>query len=175
MPQYPNERPAVENLQRYLRQLSYHQPIPPPPIDGIYAEDTEKALRAFQGLYGLPTTGRADSATWDSLYAAYRASIAKNSPPRPVYLFPLGMPDFILAPQSTGFLVAALQYMLRELSAVYTASEEVAISGSYNAHTEAAVRDFQSRNGLLPDGSVNLATWNAITDQYNSLFAANDS
>ena len=174
MPQYANERDAVENLQRYLRLLSYHQPITPPPIDGIYESDTEKALRDFQALYGLPVTGNADRDTWDTLYAAYRASLSANSPPRAVSLFPTEESNFAFRAGSTGFSVSALQYMLLELSALYSAMEDVTINGVYDQATERAVRDFQRRNGFPDDGTVGLATWNAITDQYNLLFVSGE-
>ena len=32
------------------RQLSYHYDITPPPIDGIFERDTERALREFQAF-----------------------------------------------------------------------------------------------------------------------------
>ena len=58
MPQYPNEAQAIENLQRYLRQLSYSDAsITPPPIDGIWERDTAQALRDFQRTRGIPETG----------------------------------------------------------------------------------------------------------------------
>ena len=68
MAQRPNEARAIKNLQRYLRQLSYHVPsITAPPIDGIFASDTQKALREFQEWQALPSTGIADRETWDAL------------------------------------------------------------------------------------------------------------
>ena len=48
MPQHPNQSIAIENLQRYLRQLSYDHPeIPAPPIDGVFESQTKDALNAF--------------------------------------------------------------------------------------------------------------------------------
>ena len=45
----PNEREAIFNLQRYLRQLSYHDTaIPSPPLDGVMDTVTTDALKAFQ-------------------------------------------------------------------------------------------------------------------------------
>ena len=174
MPQYANERAATANLQRYLRQLSYHQPITPPPIDGIYYSDTEQAIRDFQSIYGLPTTGKADLETWDILYAAYRASLSANSPPRAVLLFPHNENGFAFRMGSNGFSVAALQYMLLELSTLSSELEGVESNGTYDQTTERAVRDFQKRNGFSVNGAVDLGTWNAITDQYNLLFVSGE-
>ncbi len=174
MPQYPNESQAIQNLQRYLRQLSYHSAITAPPIDGIYEAQTRQALGEFQQLYGIPVTGIADRDTWDILYAAYRASLGENSPPRAVSLFPTEEKNFAFRAQSTGFPVSALQYILLELSALYSELEDVTISGIYDEQTAKAVRAFQEKNALPADGEVGLGTWNALVDQYNLLFVSGE-
>ncbi len=170
MPQYENQVPAVLNLQRYLRQLSYHDPrITPPPIDGIFERDTARALREFQRAQGLPETGIADRATWDLLYALYRVSLTEHTPARAVFFFPSRESFAIFAQESAAFPVAALQYMLRELSARYGGMEGVTLNGVYDSPTREAVRNFQEKNRLEPNGSIDLFTWNAITDQHNIL------
>lgn len=170
MPQYENEAPAVRNLQRYLRQLSYHDPtITPPPIDGIFERDTERALRDFQRSQGFPETGSADRATWERLYERYRASLTEHTPARAVYFFP-SRENFALFEQpAAAFPIAVLQYMLRELGALYPEMEGVTPNGIYDDATRRAVRVFQEKNRLPADGKVNLPTWNAITDQHNIL------
>ena len=170
MPQYDNESVAVENLQRYLRQLSYHdKSITPPPIDGIFERDTEKALREFQRTQGFLETGRADRATWERLYERYRASLTEHTPPRAVYFFPYGEDFAAFRTESASFPVAVLQYMLRELGARYGGFEGVTPNGVYDEVTRRAVRAFQSRNGIYADGEINLPTWNAVVDQHNVL------
>ena len=168
----PNHSPAVENLQRYLRQLSYGEPtIPPPPIDGIFETQTEDALREFQRLRNIPVTGSADQDTWERLYIDYRSSLAYNSPPRQISVFPLDPPGYVLTLGSGGFVVAAIQHMLRELSHSYSFLSVVNTTGIYDEQTANAVRLFQQQNRLPTDGNVGLLTWNAIADQYNTLFA----
>ena len=172
MPQQQNEALATENLQRYLRQLSYHNPaITAPPIDGIFESDTQKALREFQEWKSLPVTGVADRDTWDALYAAYRASLSENTPARAISFFPFTKDAFALSRGDSNFTISVLQYMLRELSSLYTDLESVEITGSYDDVTERAVRDFQQQNRLPPSGRTDLPTWNAIADQYNILFS----
>lgn len=166
-----NESVATENLQRYLRQLSYRESITPPPVDGIFESDTKRALEEFQALYRLPVTGVATRETWDALYDAYRASLTASIPPRAVLILPPQSESFPLSNGSTSFAVNVLQHMLRELSSLYSGLEEVEISGNYDEATEAAVKEFQIRNRLNPSGSVDVPTWNAITDQYNILFS----
>ena len=174
MPRYENEAEAILNLQRYLRQLSYHHPeITPPPIDGIFERDTEKALREFQAMVGLPVTGRADRRTWDALYAMYRASIAENEPPRMVAILPFVAGEILLQKGDEGFTINVLQYMLRELGESLAELEEVEITGIFDENTARAVRLFRVQNGL-PDGeTVDLITWNTLVDRFNRLGVEN--
>lgn len=171
MAQRKNESEAIENLQRYLRQLSYTEEISPPPIDGVFESDTRRALEQFQALYGLPVTGSATPQTWEMLYAAYRASLISGAPPRAVLILPPNTKTDPLKLGTRAFAVTVLQHMLRELSSLYSTLENVALTGTYDEATSAAVKDFQEKNGLLASGEVDLATWNAITDQYNILFS----
>ena len=170
MNHHPNHAAATMDLQRYLRQLSFAEPsIPPPPVDGIFDTRTTDSLRAFQRLKGLAATGIADADTWELLYADYRASLAANTPARPIAVFAAG--DLLQA-GSIGFAVTALQYMLRELQHSHSALAEVAQTGIYDEQTANAVRILQ-KSALLPmTGKVDLLTWNAIADAYNLLFAS---
>ena len=174
MPRYENEAEAILNLQRYLRQLSYHHPeITPPPIDGIFERDTEKSLKDFQAMVGLPVTGRADRRTWDALYTMYRASIAENEPPRTVAILPFVAGEILLQKGDEGFTINVLQYMLRELGESLAELEEVEITGIFDENTARAVRLFRAQNGL-PDGeTVDLITWNTLVDRFNRLGVEN--
>ena len=172
MNDHQNYAPAVENLQRYLRFLSYSKPsIPTPPIDGIFESRTEQALREFQRLYGLPVTGIADRVTWELLYAEYRAALAVNSPPRQISVFPIEPFGYVMQLGARGFAVTAIQYMLLELHHHYSELQDVLLTGVYDEQTQAAIRMFQQKNGLPSDGNVGLLTWNALADLYNTLFS----
>lgn len=165
-----NNSTAVRNLQRYLRQLAYHDPeIPMPPVDGVFESQTRASLEAFQRIYGLPVTGTADEETWDTLYAAYRASVAEYSPPECVAIFPKYPNDYELRPGESGFVVLTLQFMLRELRVNYGVSLPVELTGLFDEDTEEAVRSFQEKNFLPATGRVGKLTWDLVTDQYNLL------
>lgn len=171
MNDHQNETAAVMNLQRYLLQVS-HDPnrVTAPPVDGIFDSATADSLRLFQEEAGLPATGRADQETWERLYDAYRASVAANSPPRMIAVFPRLPPDAALAVGCGGFAVTAVQAMLTELCANYSDLGDFGVTGIYDEATKHAVTVFQKRNLLPTDGKVNSQTWNCIADQYNVLF-----
>lgn len=166
-----NQAQAVENLQRYLRMLHFSEPnIPQPPIDGIFDDATEDSLRIFQRSRGLPDTGRADQKTWELLFDAYRAALTLGTLPASIDLFPTHPRDYTLAEGSRGFAVTALQYLLGELQHTYGDRFPTPTTGAFGKETTAAVRNFQLRNALPPNGIVDLLTWNRIVDQYNTLF-----
>ena len=42
-----------------------------PRVDGIYGENTQQAVRAFQRVFGLPVTGIIDYPTWYKIQDIY--------------------------------------------------------------------------------------------------------
>lgn len=163
--------PAVRHLQKCLRQLSRRLGISRPPQDGIFAEATEKSLREFQAAMGLPVTGRADEATFRLLCDLARGEAATHSPPRAVHLFP-HLPDkrFSIGGGESGFIVRAIQYLLREIGIDYGGMETVPQDGVFGDETASAVARFQATQGLDGTGSVDRATWDALVDVYNIIF-----
>lgn len=169
---HENQAVATENLQRYLRQLSFWEAITPPPIDGIFDDATERALSEYQALRGLPVTGVADRETWERLYADYRASLAAHSPPRQISAFYLEPEGYVIGEGSVGFAVYALQHMLSELRHSYVELEGIVPTGVYDEATANAVRFFQTENRIPNEGGVGMMTWNELADRYNTLFAS---
>ncbi len=169
MPQRPYENEAIRQLQRYLLQLSFFNAlIPPVPQDGIWDTATQDSLRAFQGLYGLPVTGRADQVTWDTLYQAYLQNLAETERPEPVYIFPRQPNEYSVGLGDEGALIMAIQYLLRERMIEYGLQvEEQLLTQIYDAATEAWVRQFQSIHGLPVTGRVDKATWNELARANN--------
>ena len=66
-------------------------------------------------------------------------------------------------------LVRIIQLLLLELRATYDIFEDVSESGTFDARTQQAIRDFQEINGLSPTGEVDEATWNRIVREYANL------
>ena len=62
----------VEQLQEQLNAISNHYPlIPKIRADGIYGEETQRAVETFQGIFGLPETGEVDYRTWYKIQEIY--------------------------------------------------------------------------------------------------------
>lgn len=163
------ERDAIINLQRYLRQLSYHdQNARPVPIDGLWDTETVLSLTEFQRREGLLPTGRVDRATWELLKQRYEESIAQNSPPAKLDIFPRAPTDYAVSKGDVGFVVDAIQYILGELEQLYTFGPYEP-SGVYDDATSSLVKLFQDKNGIVSTGNVDRETWDAMAVQYNLL------
>ena len=164
---YPNEEQAISNLQRYLRQLSYfngdHEPIA---INGIWNDETRRALIAFQQANRLAPTGTADEQTWNLLFSQYRASLEENSPPSSVPFFPRYPTGGSLGLGDESFVVSVIQYILTELSVLYDNLEAVEINGVFDENTQAAVSEFQRRNLFPQNGRVDKRTWDRLVTSF---------
>ena len=160
-------RNEVQNLQRYLRTLSYRYPeIPAPPVDGIFDSATRASLEAFQAIVGLPVTGEADRTTWEALYAAYLDALFNASLPTPLPVFPHNSEDYTAKEGDSGFLVVSIQHLLNELTTLYSFPSPVTESGVYDRDTADAVAYFQRLCLLRESGEVDKRTWNYLVGAY---------
>jgi len=133
--------PAVEDIQRRLLLLGYR--LGSSGVDGVFLEDTQKAIESFQERLTLPVTGTVDDHTWSALVDS---SFAFGD--RLLYL---------RAPRFHGSDVAQLQEALNSLG--FYCGPIDAIFGTW---TERAVSEFQANSALGSDGVVGAATFDAL-------------
>ncbi len=163
------ERDAIMMIQTYLRHLSFHNSdIPPVPLDGIWDRETRESVIAFQKANSLSPTGIVDRETWDKLKAEYDRSVALNSPPFMIDVFPRRPVGYALKMGDKSYLSAIVQHMLDELERVYK-FPTLSDSGIYDEITADNIREFQARNRIPTSGEVDRETWDALAVQYNLL------
>ena len=164
MPTNPFEREAIQNLQRYLYQLSFTDPlIPPVPVDGVYGENTKRAVRAFRQTRNLPPGDQVDRETWDLIYLAHLESLEGTGRTEPLYLFPRHPETYSVGLGDEGLIISAIRYLLRELMINYGGDfEDIPLVGTYDTVTESAVKRFQKLHGLPETGRVDRVTWNRL-------------
>ena len=76
----------IRQIQRALRILHKNlEDIPPVFEDGIFGEETERAVIAFQAQNGLEPTGIVDYETWVRLMESANEYIQKNAEPFPMF------------------------------------------------------------------------------------------
>lgn len=165
---------GVLRLQNRLNRIAIAFPAIPfvLPADGRYGETTALAVRGFQRLFRLAETGKVDRETWYRIQYIYTA-VKKLAELGSEGEFPQTdtFPGRVLQRGSRGTEVLRiqryLQYISRELGENVISAVE--IDGVYGDETSATVQQFQNYYGLVPTGTVNEATWNAIVTSFYAL------
>lgn len=134
-------------------------------VDGNFGAATERAVTAFQGLFGLTADGLVGKTTWAKLnevaLAVANEIVEPNAAP--------GTFPGTVREGSRGTAVRAVQYYLRRLSAYYSDVPSVTVDGVFGAATTKAVKAWQARAGLTVDGVVGQLTWNSLYNAAQSL------
>ena len=129
---------AVRTMQATLYELGYYDGS----RDGVYGATTQDAVRAFQIRNKVtPVDGIAGNKTLTKLYSGTAVAAAAKTTEYKT-----------LRKGDRGDEVVQMQDSLQQLG--YLA----AVTGYYDDATVAAVRSFQSRNGLSVDGSAGQET-----------------
>ena len=164
----------VLELQFLLNYISTFYPSVPTVIqDSVFGADTANAVREFQKTFGLTSDGVVGPATWNKLYAVYKG-IQGNVPRPPVVTPPVvtpptapPFPGTLLRLGSRGENVRLMQSYLNAINAVYPMfSPKLVADGIFGPLTDAAVRAFQRRFSLTPDGIIGPITWNKIVEMF---------
>ena len=160
-----DERNAIRELQRYLLEISYATDgIPHLSIDGIYGEETRRAVLLFQSRNGLSPSGEADFATWQEIYRQFRqARDARTELPA---LLPRGI--LPLALHARGSEVMLLQTMLAAMRDVMSEMPPISQNGHFDQETQRALRAYQTVRRLPPSGVLDSETWAALARDYQN-------
>ena len=162
---------AVKEVQYYLYLLSAYFPeIPVIAYDGVFGAATEKAVRAYQQLFGLTVDGIVGRATWDSIYQ--RFTTLRNVDGPMLNLRVLAYPGYDLQEGSQGEIVKFVQFMLAYIGVFYDPILPIdGLTGVYGPETAASVRSFQQEFSLPQTGVMDETTWNTMVIIYLSLAA----
>ena len=162
--------PNVVIVQTELNRISQNYPAIPKvaAVDGIFGARTENALMAFQRIFDLNPDGIVGPATWYALVRLYTAVTSLSelrSQGQKFYTIAWnqGQP---ISPGDRGIRVEHLQYMIRVLSAYISQIPSVTVDGVYGSATRSAVLAAQGYFRLPQTGTVDLATWDEIYDQF---------
>ncbi len=161
-------RNAIENLQRYLREISYYDyDLPAVPIDGIYGEVTRGAVVVFQRKYGLSPNGIVDKKTWDAVYKLYKSYKRDYAAPGGIFPYPNERPGFKIEKDEESDLVMLIQIMMNTLKLGYDDLGDFELTGILDEASMYAIKQIQRHNYLPQTGLVDQSTWNALASNYN--------
>ncbi len=163
----------VSDIQSKLNRISKNYPAIPKinPVDGIFGNETEAAVREFQSIFNLTADGLVGRSTWYAIQRIYAAVKRLNdlasegiSPEELTSIFAL-----TLSEGDSGVGVRELQYFLNFISLYNEHIPYIEIDGTFGAETRAAVEAFQSQYGLDITGTVELDTWDALYRAYRGI------
>ena len=163
----------VQTIQTWLGRIRQNYPAIPVITDasGTFGDSTRAAVRKFQSIFGLSADGIVGKSTWfkiSSLYTAVTRLAELNSEGTNLGIGTVP-PAAVLRQGSRGQDVITLQYLLDVISEYYPGIPAVTQDGIFGAGTKQAVTAFQSRMGLVADGIVGPATWNALYRTYQGI------
>ena len=160
----------VRLIQQRLNRIARNFPAIPRinPVDGVFGQQTENSVKAFQRVFNLTPNGIVGPGTWYKISFIY-SSVRRLSElygenealsEVPVqYVEPLELGD-------SGERVRLLQYYINVLAAFYEEISEVREDGQFGEATRQQVLNFQRIFGLTQDGIVGIGTWDALYDAY---------
>ncbi len=159
---------AVRTIQYYLNFVGQFNDSLTIGIaeDGIFGQETKRAVEAFQRYYGLTADGIVGRNTWNAVIDAYN-DILRSLPSDFTGFSSLLYPGYYVTRGASGRIVEQLQTFLRVIARNNNAIPNVAVDGIFGPQTQAAVIAVQNWFDLEPDGVVGPITWNAIITLYN--------
>ena len=164
----------VFEMQEFLNAIAVNYPIIPVifPVNGVFEENTEAAVRAFQRQFNLNVDGVVGKATWykiSYIYASVRKLAELGSIGRIEDLYSGQYPGTPLRQGDRGVEVQLLQFYLSSISVFYPQIPNVTIDGIFGQNLLKAVLNFQQNFGLIDDGIVGRSTWEKIYAVYETL------
>lgn len=157
----------VSMLQYYLAVIgAYYEAVQPVEITGYFGENTERSVKSFQRVFGLPQTGEVDRATRNDLYRAYKG-IVESVPPK--YTAVALYPGTVLREGDSGESVRIIQEYLTLINRTYPNIPAVNNTGYFGPVTKRSVIEFQKQFGINPSGLIGAVTWDKIAEIYSDL------
>ena len=156
---------SIRSLQTMLRVIETDagKDLPVVP-DGIYGNQTQRAVSDFQQQRGLPVTGVADQATWERIAAEYPDALTRVNPAEPVRIILDPGAEFALGDES--YYIYLMQAMLLALGEIYESIAVPQINGKFDDITAESVANFQMMSQLPQTGVMDKITWKHLALQY---------
>lgn len=157
---------SVTSLQTMLRVIALQDSACPMVIpDGIYGEQTARAVTVQQKRAGLPQTGITDFATWQAICAAFQAALVEVEPAAPLDL--VMNPNQVILAGSNNLHVLLIQAMLQSLHEVYANVDPCVLTGTCDEQTVCAIKSVQRCCGMPESGILDKRLWQLLAGLYH--------
>ena len=155
----------IRSLQTMLRVLAenddrYNRIVP----DGIYGQETMRAVSAFQRIHGFPVTGVTDRDTWEAIHREYEPALINIDVAQPVEI--VLNPGQVIRRGERHPNIRLVQGMLAVLAEIYKSISNPGSSGVLDADTSDSLSAFQQLSGLPMTGELDKRTWKHLALHY---------
>ena len=160
----------IRQIQRALRIFHKNgEDIPIVYEDGVFGEETEKGIIAFQAQNGLSPTGIVDYDTWVLLMEKANEYIRKNTEPFPIFPYVSDEESSVL-PEEEGKAMWFLQAMLIAIAERYSGIDGVVLNGINDEATRNAIKYIHKCEADEKcDGALTRKTWNSVARLFNAI------
>lgn len=160
----------VRTVQLRLNRISNNYPAIQKIItpDGFFSDDTERAVRDFQNIFGLEADGVVGKSTWYAIRRIYNAVKRLNElDSEGINLSEVtDQFDSDISIGDQGNAVANLQLFINYLATYYNTIPSITVDGVFGTDTQNAVFAVQRTFDLPITGIVDAQTWDAIYRAY---------
>lgn len=164
----PNESfvgQPIRSLQQMLRVIGENDDRLPSVVpDGIYGNDTVRAVSAFQRSVGLPATGIADQDTWDAIVARYEPALVEQDEAEPLWI--ILDPGQVIRRGERNPNLYIVQAILVVLSEQYPGITPPSMNGILDIATADSLSSFQQMNLIPVTGELDKNTWKRLALHY---------
>lgn len=176
----PNESfvgQPVRSLQQMLRVIGENDDRLPSVVpDGIYGNDTIRAVSAFQRSAGLPVTGIADQDTWEAIVARYEPALVEQAEAEPLRI--ILNPGQVIRRGERNPNLYVVQAILFVLSEQFAGITPPGMTGILDLPTANSISSFQEMNLIPVTGELDKNTWKRLALHYpiaaNALLSQDD-
>ena len=152
-----NERKEkIKQLQKYLREIAKKDNrIPLLVIDGLFLEETKRAVEVFQEIYGISITGEVDEETWNRIYKEYVDIVGGLR--SCLCLDVLKNKDAQLNQGESGYIIYFIQVMLKRISEKYSNFPEIQVTGIVDENTAKSldiIREIHNLQSNVTDDEI---------------------
>jgi len=162
----------IESLQHMLRSIAYLDgDIQVVNTDGIFCENTKKAVMEFQNKYGLPVTGVVDRQTHTAIVDVYETADALLRPAESsVIHYPARL---VILEQQYHPYIYLVQTMFNALHHEFPSYIITSAAGILDPSTVSNLRLLQNASELPQTGNLDKQTWDALNLLFRGMFDRN--
>lgn len=161
----PQNNQPIFSAQNVLRKISQNDSRIPSVIpDGIYNEQTKRAVEEFQKTKNMLPTGILDNETWNELVKEFERLSEEIRLLNP---FGINYLSYInIKPGENSKVLYVIQAMIKVISLSFDNIEPVEINGENSDKLVSEIKKLQKLSDMPQTGIIDVPTYNMIVNLY---------